>query len=449
MSRDKENSMKLRKKAFALLAALACAVSLAACGGEVVGDDWRVSGIVDADGTITHDGESVDVLVAVSPESAAFYRDEAEQILFDSISFPMAIPDAESAFYAIRFDDLDGDGESDVTVDFRHADGTETHLVWIWDAHVRYVFREELSDVTGGEDPADDALELYVGLWEYVGQNFWLRVYENADWAFLDADENTIMSGTAVADADGIELHDAASGDVLRLIPTDDDELYDSANDGYLHPVEAITPAVPVFEAAGLSVDCTADSGTYLLENGVSNYAGLGDGYTTADCYWEVTKTGDMTHDGIREIEFDAICYIPEDSIPYFGETFITNTNSELYDAYTGMWLTAATAYSTTGRGGNHYLHTVEWNGQSYTIEFFYSTDWQDNVGDWAKVLTKSYIVYLPADYDGLIFAAEAQPDNYRDNARLMQLDSISPEACITDIDLIDPYSSLYFSICD
>ena len=29
-----------------------------------------------------------------------------------------------------------------------------------------------------------------------------------------------------------------------------------------------------------------------------------------------------------------------------------------------------------------------------------------------------------------------------------MQLDSISPEACITDMDLIDPYSSLYFSIC-
>ena len=413
------------KKLIALLLAVLMLLTLAACGGEVVGDDWRVSGIVDADGTITHDGESVDVLVAVSPESAAFYRDEAEQILFDSVSFPMAIPDAESAFYTIRFDDLDGDGESDVTVDFRHADNTETHLVWIWDTHVRYVFREELSYVTGGEDPSDDALELYVGLWEYVGQNFWLRVYENAAWAFLDAEENTVLNGTAVADADGIELHDAASGDVLRLIPTDDGELYDSANDGYLHPVEAITHALPVFEAAG-----------------------LGDGYATADCYWEVTKTGDMTHDGIREIEFDAICYIPEDSIPYFGESFITNTNSELYDYYTGMWLTAATAYSTTDRGENHYLHTVAWNGQSYTIEFFYSTDWQDNVGDFAKVLTKSYIVYLPADYDGLIFAAEAQPDNYRDNARLMQLDSISPEACITDMDLIDPYSSLYFSIC-
>ena len=149
---------------------------------------------------------------------------------------------------------MDGDGESDVTVDFRHADGTETHLVWIRDAHVRYVFREELSDVTGGKDPADDALELYVGLWEYVGQNFWLRVYENADWAFLDADENTIMSGTAVADADGIELHDAANGDVLRLIPTDDDELYDSANDGYLHrsrqsPLPSPSLKLPVFRS--------------------------------------------------------------------------------------------------------------------------------------------------------------------------------------------------------
>lgn len=106
--------MKQRIHLFALLFCLllAACLLLVGCGGEVVGDDWRVSGIVDADGTITHDGESVDVLVAVSPESAAFYRDEAEQILFDSVSFPMAIPDAESAFYAIRFDDLDGDAKA-------------------------------------------------------------------------------------------------------------------------------------------------------------------------------------------------------------------------------------------------------------------------------------------------------------------------------------------------
>ena len=40
-------------------------------------------------------------------------------------------------------------------------------------------------------------------------------------------------------------------------------------------------------------------------------------------------------------------------------------------------------------------------------------------------VLTKSYMVYLPDDYDGLVFAAMPQLDNYKDCARRMQLDSI------------------------
>lgn len=44
-------------------------------------------------GTITHDGDSVDVLVTVSESSAAFYRDMPEQVLFDSVSFPVSIPD--------------------------------------------------------------------------------------------------------------------------------------------------------------------------------------------------------------------------------------------------------------------------------------------------------------------------------------------------------------------
>ena len=29
-----------------------------------------------------------------------------------------------------------------------------------------------------------------------------------------------------------------------------------------------------------------------------------------------------------------------------------------------------------------------------------------------------------------------------------MQMDSIAPEAAIMDIDTLDPYSSLYFSLC-
>ena len=43
------------------------------------------------------------------------------------------------------------------------------------------------------------------------------------------------------------------------------------------------------------------DKSTFLLENGVCSYSGLGDGYNTDDCYWEIIKNGDYTHDSIRE----------------------------------------------------------------------------------------------------------------------------------------------------
>ena len=361
--------MNTTQRFFAMLLALALCLSLAACGGsgDVAGDDWRVSGVVAGSGVITHDGESVDVLVTVSESSAAFYRDLPEQVLFDSVLFPMNIPDAEQAFNAISFDDIDGDGESDVLVSFIHENGDATELIWIWDPVERYVFREDLSTVT--------------------------------------------ISGS-------------------------------------LFPAEGVQSSEPYFTQNGLEINAAAELGTFLLENGVCSYSGLGDGYNTGDCCWEITKSYDQTHDGIRELQFDAICYIPDSSIPYFDQQYITNTDSELYDFYTGMWLTTATAYGNSQRGDNYYLHTVNWQGNSYLIEFAYSTSWQYDVGDWAQVLTKSYVVYLPEDYDGLVFAAEAQPDNYRDSAKRMQLSSIAPEADVLNIDTLDPYSSLYFSLC-
>ena len=169
-------------------------------------------------------------------------------------------------------------------------------------------------------------------------------------------------------------------------------------------------------------------------------------GYAVGDVYWEVTKTRDETHDGMREIEFDAYCYIPAESVPAFTTEFISVTNSELYDYYTGMWLTASSAYNNTERGDNHYIHTVTWNGETYEIEFFYSTSWE-KTGDWSNVLTKSYVVYLPEGYDGLVFAAEPQPDNYRDTAKRDQLDSICPEADILNCTTVDAHNCLFFRI--
>ena len=434
------------KHIFIPVLAMALCLSLAACGNsdDVAGEDWRTTGVVVGSGTITHDSESVDVLVTVCESSAAFYRDLPEQVLFDSVSFPMNIPDAEQSFNAISFDDMDGDGESDVLVSFIHENGDATELVWIWDPVERYVFREDLSTVTlsGGD------LSEYVGLWEYQGENLWLRIHEDATWEFVNDQDDVIEYGTLWVDENGVTLHFDGSGDTLQLDRTVSGDLIDSVNNGTLLPVEGIQSQEPYFARNGLEINAAVEMGTFLLEDGVCSYSGLGDGYNTGDCYWEITKNGDYTHDGIRELHFDAICYIPEDSIPYFSEKYITNTDSELYDFYTGMWLTTATAYGNSQRGDNYYLHTVSWQGNSYLIEFAYSTNWQYNVGDWAQVLTKSYAVYLPEDYDGLVFAAEAQPDNYKDSAKRMQLDSISPEASLMDIDTVDPYRSLYFSLC-
>ena len=434
------------KHIFIPVLTMALCLSLAACGNSdnVAGDDWRTTGMVVGSGTITHDGESVDVLVTVSESSAAFYRDLPEQILFDSVSFPMSIPDAEQAFNAISFDDINDDGESDVLVSFIHENGDATELIWIWDPVERYVFREDLSTVAlSGDD-----LSEYVGLWEYQGENLWLRIREDATWEFVNDQDEVIEYGTLWVDEYGIMLHFDGSGDTLQLDRTVSGDLIDSVNGGTLLPVEGIQSQEPYFTRNGIEINAAVEMGTFPLEDGVCSYSGLGDGYNTDDCYWEITKTGDYTHDGIRELHFDAICYIPEDSIPYFDQQYTTVTSSELYDFYTGMWLTTSTAYGNSQRGDNYYLHTISWQGNSYLIEFAYSTNWQYNVGDWAQVLTKSYSVYLPEDYDGLVFAAEAQPDNYKDSAKRMQLDSISPEASLMDIDTVDPYRSLYFSLC-
>ena len=444
------------KHIFIPVLTMALCLSLAACGNSdnVAGDDWRTTGMVVGSGTITHDGESVDVLVTVSESSAAFYRDLPEQILFDSVSFPMSIPDAEQAFNAISFDDMDDDGESDVLVSFIHENGDATELIWIWDPVERYVFREDLSTVAlsgvalSGDDLSGDDLSEYVGLWEYQGENLWLCIRDDATWEFVNDQDEVIEYGTLWVDEYGITLHFDGSGDTLQLDRTVSGDLMDITNGGSLFPVEGIQSQQPYFTRNGLEINAAVEMGTFPLEDGVCSYSGLGDGYNTDDCYWEITKTGDYTHDGIRELHFDAICYIPEDSIPYFDQQYTTVTSSELYDFYTGMWLTTSTAYGNSQRGDNYYLHTISWQGNSYLIEFAYSTDWQYNVGDWAQVLTKSYAVYLPEDYDGLVFAAEAQPDNYKDSAKRMQLDSISPEAALMDIDTVDPYRSLYFSLC-
>lgn len=230
--------MKNRCKNTAFFAqVMVLCLCLAACGNsdDVAGDDWRTTGMVVDSGTITHDGDSVDVLVTVSESSAAFYRDIPEQVLLDSVAFPMDIPDAEQAFHSISFDDLDGDGESDVWVSFLHENGDATDLVWIWDPEERYVYREDLSAVPADEGSPSD----YAGLWEYPDENLWLRIYEDATWEFVNDQEDVIEYGTLWANENGVTLHFDGSGDTLQLDRSVSGDLINSVNGDMLFPAES------------------------------------------------------------------------------------------------------------------------------------------------------------------------------------------------------------------
>ena len=185
----------LRKKLLALVPAAALCLNLTAChgySGDTAGEDWRTAGMIAGRGTITHSGESIDVLAVVSENGAAFYRDEPEQVLFDSVSFPFNIPDAEESFKDIAFYDINGDGESDVQINFIHKNGDITELIWMWDSAERYVFREDLSCVTISGGTLDD----YAGIWEYQGKKLWLKIHADATWEFVNDQDDVLEYGT-------------------------------------------------------------------------------------------------------------------------------------------------------------------------------------------------------------------------------------------------------------
>ena len=114
--------------------------------GDIVGADWRTTGIIIDYGIITRNGKNVDVVVTLDNEGAFFYYDSSNKKLFESVSFPFSVTDSWDAYNAVYFDDVNSDGESDVTLHFHHDDYTFTQLVWCWDNN-GYVYREELSSL--------------------------------------------------------------------------------------------------------------------------------------------------------------------------------------------------------------------------------------------------------------------------------------------------------------
>lgn len=153
--------MKNLKKYLSLAIPLFLCLSLAACGGidqnedpnDVVGDDWRVSGIVRDGGIITRGGKDTNVLVCINAYSADFYLDEEVQTLYDYVNYPITLQgDLWEEFQSISFADLNGDDNGDVSLMFE-LDDVQTLMVWFWDADTEsYVFQPEESQVSETAD---------------------------------------------------------------------------------------------------------------------------------------------------------------------------------------------------------------------------------------------------------------------------------------------------------
>lgn len=172
--------MKVWKKILAPVLAAAVILVPAACGsgndadpGDVVGGDWRVTGIVRDSGTITRGGEDTDVLVCINADSADFYYDSEDQTLYGYASYPTTLPcDPWEAFRSIDFADRNGDGDSDAALLFE-VDGSRVLLVWYWDGGSdAFVFQPEESQIGGddngaaGEFLTDEDFDADISAWQ-------------------------------------------------------------------------------------------------------------------------------------------------------------------------------------------------------------------------------------------------------------------------------------------
>ncbi len=115
---------------------------------EIIGDDWRTWGIIRDGGTITIDGEDFYLLVCVHKADATFYYDSEDQVLFNSVEYPITFGDnVWEIFRGIDFSDLNGDGNGDVTMKFDDG-GTEIKIVWFWDSESeQFVYQPDNSNI--------------------------------------------------------------------------------------------------------------------------------------------------------------------------------------------------------------------------------------------------------------------------------------------------------------
>lgn len=173
------------------------------------------------------------------------------------------------------------------------------------------------------------------------------------------------------------------------------------------------------FEKNNLSCNFEMGSGATYLENGSSYYKNDGSSFSMAPVDWEIYKSSDQnTGDGYREVGFTAICYFPEIYNPNLSGASKYGCSFSMCDYYTGFELPSSVNFGNTSLGENFYHYEFEVNSEPIQLDYNYSTEWKNDIGDYSHTLIVSFWVRMPVDYDGLVFCALPRAESYEETVR-------------------------------
>ena len=159
----------MKKNALILAAALILALSLTACGGEVItkaADSLDQQGQTSAShseapasertttGTMLLDGKETTVYLEVSDTEINFWDSASDGKLLAVAKYPETLAGAADALKGCDYTDLDEDGNSDLTAEFTFTDGSTASLVWFY-ADGGLIYNEEFSRLPGDATAAE------------------------------------------------------------------------------------------------------------------------------------------------------------------------------------------------------------------------------------------------------------------------------------------------------
>ena len=153
----------MKKNTLILAATLTLALSLTACGGEVItkttssldqqgqtsaSDSEAPASERTATGTMLLDGKETTVYLEVSDTEINFWDSASGGKLLAVAKYPETLAGAAEALKDCDYTDLDEDGNSDLTAEFTFTDGSTASLVWFY-ADGGMVYNEEFSRLPG------------------------------------------------------------------------------------------------------------------------------------------------------------------------------------------------------------------------------------------------------------------------------------------------------------